>query len=98
MSKVPKGTAVGLVVSSGRVAAEISVPDLVGKSVVEAEKTLLGKGLKKGNVTYQTSFDLLPNTVVDQFPRAGDSVPEGQAVDLFVVKSGKPREEIEEKK
>jgi serine/threonine-protein kinase len=98
LSKVPKGTAVGLVVSRGRVAEDISVPDVVGKSVTEAEKALLLKGLKIGNTTYQTSFDLLPNTVVDQFPRAGDLVHEGQLVDLFVAKSGKPREEIEEKK
>jgi beta-lactam-binding protein with PASTA domain len=51
--------------------------------------------LKVGNITFQSSFDLLPNTVVDQFPRAGEMVNEDQAVDLFVVKAGKPAEEIQ---
>lgn len=93
-AKVSKGTAVSVVVSRGRVEQDIVVPELIGKTISEAEKQLLVKGLKVGNITYQSSFDLLPNTVVDQFPRGGEFVPAGQAVDLFVVKVGRPQEEI----
>jgi beta-lactam-binding protein with PASTA domain len=68
---------------------------VVGKTLAEAEKILAATGLKVGIVTYQPSFDLLPNTVVDQFPRAGDPVTPGQEIDLFVVKVGKPTDEIQ---
>ena len=61
----------------------------------EAEKLLIGARLKVGNISFQPSFDLLPNTVVDQYPRAGEMVNGGQAVDLFIVKAGKPTEEIQ---
>jgi beta-lactam-binding protein with PASTA domain len=48
-----------------------------------------------GNITYQLSYELIPNTVVEQFPRAGETVTGGQKVDLFVVKVGRPTEEIQ---
>lgn len=97
-SRVSRGTVVNITVSSGREMKQIEVPQLVGKSTTEAEKLLMGAHLKVGNISFQTSFDLLPNTVVDQFPRAGDMVNQDQAVDLFVVKAGKPTEEIESPK
>ena len=93
--EVPKGTRVGITISRGRRLQETTVPELIGKSVAESEKLLAQRGLKVGNITYQTSFDLIPNTVVDQFPRPGESVQDGQAIDLFVVKIGKPKEEIQ---
>ncbi len=93
--KMAKGSTVNIVVSRGKTLEETTVPMLVGKTVTEAEKMLMAAGLKVGNITYQLSFDLIPNTVVEQFPRAGDPVQQGQAVDLFVVKIGKPTEEIQ---
>ncbi|HET6272078.1 MAG TPA: PASTA domain-containing protein [Bacteroidota bacterium] len=94
-SRVVKGSAVNIVVSRGKVLQQITVPDFLGKTLTEAERLIVQQKLKLGNITYQASFDLIPNTVVDQFPRPGDQVPEEQAIDLFVVKSGKPKEEIE---
>jgi eukaryotic-like serine/threonine-protein kinase len=94
-SKVSRGTAVGVTISRGKIQAEVMVPDVGGRTLGEAERQLVEKGLKVGNITYQPSFDLLPNTIVDQFPRGGEMVPQGQAVDLFVVNAGKPREEIQ---
>jgi serine/threonine-protein kinase len=86
-----RGSAVGITVSRGKATLAVMVPQLVGKSVTEAERILEKVGLRRGNITYQTSYDLLPNTVVDQFPRSGESVPDSQAVDLFVAKAGKPK-------
>jgi serine/threonine-protein kinase len=94
-SRVSKGTVVNITVSSGREIKQIEVPQLVGKSTTEAEKLLVNARLKVGNITFQPSYDLLPNTVVDQFPRAGEMVNQDQAVDLFIVKAGKPTEEIQ---
>lgn len=93
-TRVARGTAVGIEVSLGPDTAKIPVPVLTGKSIADAEQLLVRAGLRVGNVTLQPNFDLLPNTVVDQFPRGGEMVPRGQAVDLFVVKSDRPAEEI----
>ena len=93
-TSVQKGTQVGIVVSQGADTLQIVVPHVAGKSTTEAERELLAAGLKVGNITLQKNFDLLPNTVVDQFPRSGEMVHRGQAVDLFVVQSGRPSEEF----
>lgn len=93
--KVSKGATVKIVVSQGKALQQTSVPDFTGKTLKEVERIITQQGLKLGNITYQASFDLIPNTVVDQFPRAGDSVPQGQAIDLFIIKAGKPQEEIQ---
>lgn len=94
-SRITRGMVVGITVSRGRVQQETAVPQVVGKTMGEAEKLLTAAGLKVGNITYQPSFDLLPNTVVDQFPRVGEPARPGQEVDLFVVKVGKLSEEIQ---
>jgi len=93
-AKVARGTSVGITVSKGKILEATTVPQLVGKPLAEAEKLLLAAGLKIGNITYQPNFELLPNTVVDQYPRVGDPVSLGQGIDLFVVQAGKPSEEI----
>jgi serine/threonine-protein kinase len=92
--KIAKGSVVGITVSRGRSLQEITIPLVVGKTLAEAEKLLSAGGLKVGIVTYEPGFDLLPNTVVDQFPRAGEPGRPGQEVDLFVVKVGQPSGEF----
>jgi eukaryotic-like serine/threonine-protein kinase len=94
-TRVTKGSSVNIVVSRGKVLSHAVVPLVVGKTMGEAEKILLSAGLKLGNVTYQQSFDLVPNTVVDQYPRQGEPATPGQVVDLFVVKVGRPSEEFD---
>ena len=94
-SEVPVGSKVGIIVSRGRMIEQIPVPDLIGKTVAEVERLLAREGLRVGNITYQTNFELLPNTVVDQFPHAGESVQGGQAIDLFVVRIVSPKEKIQ---
>jgi serine/threonine-protein kinase len=94
-TKVSRGTLVSVTVSRGMMTDEIAVPEVLGKTITEAKTILTQKGLKLGNVTYHFSDNLLPNTVVDQFPRPGEPVQRGQAVDLFVVKEGKFKDESE---
>ncbi len=94
-SKVSRGTPVGITISRGKLLAQVMVPELSGRTLGEAERLVLDRGLRVGNISYQPSFDLLPNTIVDQFPRAGEMVPQGQTIDLFVVRAGKPKEEIQ---
>ena len=96
-SKMRKGSSVPVVISQGKETDRIPVPDIVGKILPEAEKVLAQRGLKAGNITYQENLELLPNTVLEQYPRSGELVGLGQPVDLFVVQVGakKPKEVLE---
>ena len=94
-ARVSRGTEVHITVSQGRSTSDIRVPLVIGKTLGEATKLIEDARLRVGTISYQLSFDLVPNTVVDQFPRAGDIPAPGQGVDLFVVKTGRPSEEIE---
>ncbi len=92
-TKVSRGKRVSVTVSQGRGLLDVMVPNVIGKTLTEAERILNEQGFGKGNITYQSSYELLPNTIVDQFPRGGESAIRGQNVDLFVVKGGKPKDE-----
>ena len=96
---IKKGQTVGVSVSSGIETGEISVPDLIGKSLMEAGKVLADSSLKIGKLNYQKSFSLLPNTVIDQYPSKGTMVNPGDAIDLFITKAGDDeiQNEVEEK-
>jgi serine/threonine-protein kinase len=95
-SRIARGGRINITVSSGGGSGgSLTVPNIVGKTVTEAEKILQSQGLNVGNITYQLSYELIPNTVVEQFPRAGESATGGQKIDLFVVKVGRPTEEIQ---
>lgn len=87
--KVKRGTPVSIVVSQGAGADRVEVPDVVGKPLTEAGRLLANRGLKLGAVTYQSAPMLLPNTVVDQYPRPGDLAEHGQTINLFVAEEGK---------
>ena len=87
-ASVKRDAYVSVVVSLGRTTEKVPIPDLTNKTLLEAEKILLSLGLRVGNTTYVPSPDLLPNTIVQQFPLAGELVEVGQAVDLFIVEAG----------
>ncbi len=91
-----KGDSVGVSVSIGQGGGEIVIPDLIGKSLAEAEKILSDSSLTVGKINYQTSFSLLPNTVLDQYPSKGNKADKGDAVDLFVTKSSEKDDKIKE--
>jgi beta-lactam-binding protein with PASTA domain len=61
----------------------------------DTERILIQAGLRIGNITYKVSPDLLPNTVIDQYPKAGELVPSGQAVDLVVAQRGEKSTDIQ---
>ena len=82
-----RGETVNITVSIGKTAGSIFVPDLIGKSLTQAEKILSDSSLTIGKINYQISTTLLPNTVLDQYPSAGNRLNPGQAIDLFVTKS-----------
>lgn len=96
---IKKGQSVGVFVSSGIESGAIIVPDLIGKSLMEAGKILADSLLKVGKINYQISFSLLPNTIIDQFPSKGNKLNKDEPVDLFVTKAGDEQfqNEVEER-
>jgi serine/threonine-protein kinase len=93
-NEVKKNSFISIMVSQGKMNDKIIVPNVVGKSFSDAGKILGEAGLKIGQVTYQPSSILLPNTVVDQFPRSGEIVGYGEQINLFVIKGGEKRKEL----
>jgi eukaryotic-like serine/threonine-protein kinase len=83
--ELPRGSAINVIVSQGGEADNVMVPELVGKSFSDAQRLLNQRGLRIGNVTYQPIPDLLPKTVVQQYPHPGDRIPRTQPVDLFIA-------------
>jgi hypothetical protein len=67
---------------------EIKVPEIVGKDFLESERELTALGLKIKRRSYRYSEEK-PNTVIEQAPRAGDTVKTGQTV-LVVVAQANP--------
>lgn len=83
-----KGQSVSVSVSAGFSAGDITVPDLIGKSLTQAKIILSDSSLVVGKINYQISSTLLPNTVLDQYPAPGNKLIRGEKVDLFITKSG----------
>jgi len=81
-----KGDSVGVSFSIGPTIGSITVPNLIGKSLVEAEQILADSTLRVGKINFQPSISLLPNTILDQYPSQGDKIDSGSSVDLFVTK------------
>ena len=95
-AKTKRGTYIGVTVSGGMNTDSLVVPDLRGKSLEAAEKLLAAQGLSIGTITYQVNMDLLPNTVLDQFPRPRIILNGAKPVDLFVAEApGKNRSQRE---
>ena len=86
-TQLKKGDSVNVSISVGQAIGSITVPNLIGKSLDEAEKILADSSLKVGKISFQKSFSLLPNTVLDQYPSKGIKLNPGDSVDLFVTKT-----------
>lgn len=81
-SKIKKGSAVTVVYSSGP--AYVTVPDVMGKSVEEAQQLLTNAGLQL-QVTWVFN-DAKAHTVIDQQPRFPNTIAQNQKVQLTVSK------------
>lgn len=90
-----RGYPVNVTISAGNVGGQITVPDLIGKSLSEATMLLRDSSFVVGKINYQRSFSLLPNTVLDQYPSKGNKLNPGDKVDLFVTKASESGAEDE---
>lgn len=89
-TEVKKGTTVNLVISAGR---EVSVPDLAGLNLTEAEEKLKELGLSIGRTSTEYSDQVEKDLIIDQNPRSSTNLQAGNKVDLII--SAGPEEKIE---
>jgi eukaryotic-like serine/threonine-protein kinase len=72
---------------AGSAAQMVTVPDLEGRTVAQAETQLRDVGLQLGREEYKTS-DRPKDTIIEQSPRSGELAEEGSSVNV-VVSAGK---------
>lgn len=89
-TEAKKGDAVDLAVAA---LPMVDVPDVLGKPASEASQILAEKGLRVGNVTYDTNDTVDPGLVISQSPPSGTSVAFGSLVD-GVVSKGKQQGQV----
>jgi hypothetical protein len=65
----------------------IQVPEIVGKDFVQSEKELAALGLKIRKRADRVSTEQM-NTVLEQVPKAGETVKSGQWISVVVSKAG----------
>lgn len=94
-TKVSLHSMVHVIVSQGRAGEKEVVPNVVGKTLSEAEKFLTQSGFTLGKVTEQVSLNLLPHTVLEQYPHAGELAPKGQPIDLIIAQKAEPKPDVE---
>lgn len=82
-----QGTLVSIKVSIGPKLGMVRVPNILGKSLNEAENILKTYSLRIGIKTFIHSTTLLPNTVVDQQPSQDDLVAVGDSIDVVITQS-----------
>ena len=67
--------------------AEVKVPEIVGKDRLAAESALNDAGLHLRQSATRYSAEAKPNTILDQFPRAGEVVKVGQTVAVVLSRA-----------
>lgn len=76
---------IDIVVSLGRPKENVTVPRVLGKTLISAKRYLRKAGLVVGDISYRESENFLPNTILDQSIDAGTIVPFGEQVNLLVT-------------
>jgi serine/threonine-protein kinase len=85
--EIAKGSTVNLKVSIGPKVGMVRVPNLLLKSLSEAESILKSNSLRLGNKIYIYSTSYLPNTVADQDPSEDTLIKIGDSVNVVLTQS-----------
>lgn len=91
---VEKGAVVDLVISDGLGDRMVTVPEIVGLRLSEAQVKLREAGLNVGEVQFRPTRDILPNTVLDFKPKQ-EELREGETLDLMISERFEVEEESE---
>lgn len=88
-NEITFGSSVNLVISKGS-EANLIVPNVVGNTIAEVEDILFEYELQLGAVsnTYDEVYSAtyMRNTVVSQFPKAGDKVAKNTKIDITIFR------------
>jgi len=85
--KIRRNATVNLLVSQGQEPVYYCMPELVGKSLTEAEQILQNLHLTIGNIDYEFHEKLEPDIIIAQFPESGYRLMQGEKVNLRVSKN-----------
>jgi|AntAceMinimDraft_1070359.scaffolds.fasta_scaffold08350_2 beta-lactam-binding protein with PASTA domain len=83
--EVEKGSTVNLVISDGLGVKMITVPELVGKSLTEAQRLIITSGLRIGTYEYVANKNVPVNTVLAISPADKPTLLEGTEIDLIIA-------------
>src|SRR5690554_4813440 len=80
---VEKGTQVDLVISDGLGDRIVKIPEIVGLLLPEAQLKLREAGLRVGEIRFQPTKDVVPNTVLSYTPNV-EEIREGETLELVI--------------
>lgn len=91
---VQKGLKIDLTVSDGLGEQMVTVPDIVGLRLAEAQQKLRQAGLRISEFRFQPSRQVAPNTIVDYSPKE-NRVVEGTSLKLIISERFDAKEQDE---
>ncbi|MHA7877519.1 MAG: PASTA domain-containing protein [Bacteroidota bacterium] len=90
--EIPAGTSIivgakiDLVVGAGLGNKMVEVPAIVGMQLADAKSLLFSTGIQVGNIAYEYAEAQVPGTISKQHPNAGQKVPIGDNIDIWLAK------------
>ena len=78
-----KGSVIHLIVSDGLGQRKVPVPELIGLKLTEAQQQIRRAGFRVGEIRFEPTQDVTPNTVIEFSPRE-EELTEGQTIVLVV--------------
>lgn len=91
---VARGTEVNLAVSDGLGSRSVDVPDVTGMRLSEAQQAILRSGLRVGEIRFQPTDEVPPNTIISFTPDS-TQLTEGETLLLIVSERFEAIEEVE---
>jgi beta-lactam-binding protein with PASTA domain len=83
---VENGT-VDILVGVGGRPRQYMMPSLVGQDLLFVKDRLEKRGFRVSQVRYESRKDSYPNTIIDQFPKSGALIREGDSIELVAAGS-----------
>lgn len=80
------GDSIFIVVSLGKHPNEYIVPDVIGLPLSEAAKEINKSGFSVGYITKIVDNNLIPGTIVRQYPEPEMEAAKGSEIELYVIK------------
>ncbi len=90
-SKVKKNSTIQIVVSTGLVGEEITIPEVSGMSEEDAQRTLTDQGFKKVSSDYKYDDNVPEGDVISTTPAAGSKATEDTDIKMIVSKGAQKK-------